>query len=349
MSAAVEPEWPDVTVVIPVLDEERHLAAAVGMVLRQDYPGPFDVVLAIGPSRDRTQEVAESLAAADPRVRWVPNPSGRTPDALNAAIDHTTAEVIVRVDGHAEIGPGYIRRAVQEMRQVGADNVGGIMDAQGTTDFERAVACAMRSPLGVGNSRFHVGGKAGPADTVYLGVFRRETLTRAGGYDPHFSRAQDWELNHRIRQNGGLVWFTPDLRVTYRPRGTVKALAKQYYNYGRWRRVVAARHEGTINSRYLAPPVMVCASLAALIVGARWRPALLVPLGYAGGVVAGAWVIGRAETPRTRAILPLVIATMHWSWGVGFLSSPRRLRAAGELSPDPRDSPVRPVPAEPSS
>lgn len=347
MSDAPEQGWPDVTVVIPVLDEERHLAAAVGMVLRQDYPGPFDVVLAIGPSRDRTQQVAEALAAADPRVRWVPNPSGRTPDALNAAIAHTAAEVIVRVDGHAEISAGYIRRAVEEMRRVGADNVGGIMDAQGTTDFERAVACAMRSPLGVGNSRFHVGGQAGPADTVYLGVFRRKTLIRAGGYDPHFSRAQDWELNHRIRQNGGLVWFTPDLRVTYRPRGSVKALARQYYNYGRWRRVVAARHEGTINARYLAPPVMVCASVAALLAGLRWRRALLVPFGYAGGVLVGGWVVGRDEAPRARALLPLVIATMHWSWGVGFLSSPKRLRTSGEPVPSLAGTPGGPELTEP--
>lgn len=321
--------WPAVTVIIPVLDEERHLAAAVGMVLAQDYPGPLEVVLAIGPCRDRTQQVADSLAAADPRVRSVPNPSGRTPDALNAAIAVATGDVVVRVDGHAEIASGYIRRAVQELRRVDADNVGGIMDAQGTTDFEKAVACAMRSPLGVGNARFHVGGQAGEADTVYLGVFRREMLQRVGGYDPHFSRAQDWELNHRIRQVGGRVWFTPQLRVTYRPRGTIRALASQYFNYGRWRRVVAARHEGTINARYLAPPVMVLTTATATVVGLRWRPALLVPFGYLFGVTAGAVAISRGENARTRAWLPAVLATMHWCWGTGFLTSPRRLRSPG--------------------
>lgn len=264
---APDQPWPTVSVVIPVLNEERHLAAAVGMVLKQDYPGPVEVILAVGPSRDRTQEVADALAAEDPRVTCVANPTGRTPDALNAAIARSTSEVIVRVDGHAEIAAGYIRTAVAEMRRIGADNVGGIMDARGTTDFERAVACAMRSRVGVGNARFHVGGRAGEADTVYLGVFRRDTLNRVGGYDPHFTRAQDWELNHRIRAAGGRVWFTPQLRVTYRPRGSVRGLASQYLHYGRWRRVVAERHEGTINARYLAPPVMVVGTTLAGLAG----------------------------------------------------------------------------------
>ncbi len=334
------PDWPAVSVVIPVLNEERHLRSAVQMVLRQAYPGPLEVILAIGPSSDGTQEVADALAADDPRVRTVPNPSGRTPDALNAGIAVSRYDIVARVDGHAEIMPGYLARAVTELQRSGADNVGGIMDAQGTTDFERAVACAMRSPLGVGNARFHVGGGAGPADTVYLGCFRKATLQRVGGYDPHFSRAQDWELNHRIRRSGGLVWFTPDLRVTYRPRGTVKALATQYLHYGRWRRVVAQRHEGTINARYLAPPAMVVGTTLATLAGIsglppatgrtarRRRLALAAPIGYVAALVLGGAAISRGEPLAARALVPVALATMHWSWGVGFLTSPPTLRVA---------------------
>ena len=157
------------------------------------------------------------------------------------------------------------------------------MDARGSTDFEQAVACAMRSPIGVGSARFHTGGEPGPADTVYLGVFRRSALERVGGYDAHFARAQDWEMNHRIRESGGTVWFTPELRVTYRPRASVKALAKQYFHYGRWRRVVARHHEGTINPRYLAPPTMVVVTTAATVAGFLWAPAWAVPAAYAVG------------------------------------------------------------------
>lgn len=322
--ASLPPACP-VSVIMPILNEERHLRDAVAMILAQDYPGSLEVVLALGPSTDRTDVVAAELAAADPRVRLVANPTGRTPDALNAAIGASTGEVIVRVDGHAEIPDDYIRVAVVELLRVGADNVGGIMDAQGTTTFERAVAAAMRSPLGVGSSRFHTGGSAGEADTVYLGVFRRSALERVGGYDAHFARAQDWEMNHRIRETGGTVWFTPDLKVTYRPRASVKALAKQYFHYGRWRRVVARHHEGTINHRYLAPPTMVVVATAATVAGFFWRPAWAVPAAYAAGVLAGGAAITRGESAATRAVTPVVLATMHWSWGVGFLTSPRRL------------------------
>lgn len=317
--------WPSVSVIIPVLNEARHLADAVAMVQRQDYPGELDVVLAVGPSDDGTEEIAARISAADARVTTVPNPSGRTPQGLNAAIAAARGEIIVRVDGHSEIPPGYVRVAVAELRRVGADNVGGVMDAQGRTSFERAVACAMKSPLGVGGARFHVGGKAGRVETVYLGVFRREALERVGGYDVHFSRAQDWEMNHRIRQGGGIVWFTPDLKVTYRPRSTVRRLADQYFNYGRWRRVVARHHSGTMNVRYLAPPVMVVVVGTALA-GAVLEPRLLlIPLMYAGGVLLGGVVISQGESSPTRLLTPVVITVMHWSWGVGFLTSPRRI------------------------
>lgn len=314
-----------VSVIIPVLNEERHLRDAVAMVLAQDWAGPLEVVLAVGPSSDRTEEIAADLARGDDRIVVVDNPSGRTPDALNAAIRAARGEVIVRVDGHAEIPRDYISTAVDVLERTGADNVGGIMDAQGVTDFQRAVALAMRSPVGVGNSRFHVGGQAGPADTVYLGVFRRSALERVGGYDPRYERAQDWEMNHRIRQSGGLVFFTPDLKVTYRPRASVKALARQYFLYGRWRRVVARTHEGTINARYLAAPAMVAGVGGSTLVGLLWRPALAVPAAYALITTAAALAISRREDPGVRLRVPVVLGVMHWSWGIGFLSSPSDL------------------------
>ena len=322
--SAADPQ-PSVTVIMPILNEERHLRAAVDMILRQDYAGALDVVLALGPSTDRTDQVAAELVAAHPQVRVVRNPSGRTPDALNTAISASQGEVVVRVDGHAEIPGDYVRVAVEELTAVGADNVGGVMDAQGITPFQRAVACAMRSPIGVGNSRFHIGGDAGESDTVYLGVFRRSALARVGGYDPHFACAQDWELNHRIRESGGRVWFTPRLRVTYRPRGDALSLGKQYFYYGRWRRVVARYHEGTINLRYLAPPAMVLGVTAATVAAPVWPIAMSVPAAYGVGVVVGGLAMSRAESIGVRLRAPLALAVMRWAWGIGFLTSPRSI------------------------
>lgn len=326
--------WPGVSVVMPVLDEERHLRTAVAHILEQDYPGELEVVMALGPSTDRTDEVAGELAAADPRVRFVRNPTGATGAGLNLAVAAARHGIVVRVDGHAMLPRDYVRVAVQTLERTGADNVGGVMAAEGVTDFQRAVACAMTSPLGVGQARFHLGGEEGSVETVYLGVFRREALERVGGYDEAFLRAQDWELNHRIRSTGGTVWFTPDLRVSYRPRSTLRALARQYRNYGRWRRVVMAQHRGTASLRYLAPPMAVAAVTVGAVAGVvgsvggpGWLSAgLVLPAGYAVAVLAGSLVVGRGLPPRSRLWLPLVLATMHGSWGVGFLASPRSLR-----------------------
>jgi succinoglycan biosynthesis protein ExoA len=326
--AGLPSAYPGVSVVMPVLDEERHLRQAVTRVLEQDYPGPVEVVVALGPSRDRTDEVAGELAAEDPRVRLVANPTGATGAGLNRAVAATRHDVVVRLDGHALVPPDYVRVAVETLTRTGADNVGGVMAAAGDTDFERAVAAAMTSPIGVGQASFHTGGVEGPAPTVYLGVFRKEVLRRLGGYDESFLRAQDWELNHRIREGGGLVWFTPLLTVSYRPRSTLRALARQYRDYGRWRRVVMREHGGTASLRYLAPPVTVLAVVAGAAVGLTvWRPALLAPLGYAVGVLVGSALVGRGLPWAARAWLPVVLPTMHGSWGIGFLTSPRGLRA----------------------
>ncbi|MFC0549691.1 glycosyltransferase family 2 protein [Planotetraspora thailandica] len=318
-------DWPPISVIMPVLNEERHLREAVMQVLDQKYGGPIEVVISVGPSKDRTQEVAEAIAAEDPRVVVVANPTGRTPNALNAAVAASSNPIIARVDGHAMLPSDYLQTAVETLEETGADNVGGIMAAEGVSPFEQAVACAMTSKIGVGNARFHTGGEAGPADTVYLGVFRRSALDRVGGYDEHFQRAQDWEMNHRIRETGGLVWFQPRMRVSYRPRPNVRALAKQYFHYGRWRRVVSRTHQGTINLRYLAPPTAVLGIVLGLVATPFFWPAILIPVAYVAAILAGSALTGRQLKPAALVRLPLVYATMHLSWGTGFLTSPRRL------------------------
>ena len=320
--AAGRTAYPPVSVIMPILNEEAHLAEAVGSVLAQDYPGGMEIVVAVGPSWDRTREVADALAGADRRVVVVDNPTGRTPDGLNAALARTSHEIVVRMDGHGVLSDGYLRRAVEVLEETGAANVGGLMLAEGTNDMQQAVAVAMRSPLGMGGARFHVGGRAGPAETVYLGVFRRSWLRQVGGYDPAYARAQDWEMNHRIRQAGGVVWFTPELTVTYRPRGSFRELARQFYRTGRWRRQVMRQHPETVSARYLAPPVAVAALAVSTVGGLAWRPLWLLPLGYAAAVTGGGAWIAREEPAGVLARMPAVLATMHLTWGAGFLRGP---------------------------
>ncbi|NHN54615.1 glycosyltransferase family 2 protein [Calidifontibacter sp. DB0510] len=323
---------------MPILNEERHLAESVAAITEQDWDGPLEIILALGPSTDATDDVARRLAASDPRIRLVDNPTGLTPEALNLAIGQAAYDIVARVDGHGLLSPGYLRTAATTLAETGAANVGGIMYAEGTTPFERAVACAMKSRIGVGGARFKLGGQAGEAETVYLGVFDRGWLQRVGGYDTRFRRAQDWEMNWRLRALGGTVWFTPQMRVTYRPRGTFATLASQYFQYGTWRRVVARRHKGSINARYLAPPVAVAAIAVGAVGGLVWRPLWLVPAAYLTAIAAGGWAISQGEPAKVRALVPPVLATMHLAWGAGFLTS--RVRLAEDVQDPPSNGPL---------
>ena len=319
---------PDLSVILPVLNEANHLAAAVNAILAQNYQGKFEVILAIGPSSDATHQVATDLAQADSRVIVVDNPTGKTAAGLNIALAKSKAPIIVRVDGHAEIPNNYFSIAVELLRETGAVNVGGLMGAIGKTKFEKSVARAMRSPLGVGAAKFHTGGGAGEVDTVYLGCFLREALMEIGGFDERFIRAQDWELNFRLRERGGKIYFDPRLEVTYRPRPNLAALAKQYFEYGRWRRVVSRKHAGTINYRYLAPPFALLGTIASLISGLVISPFLFIPAGiYAGFTLVAGMLLGKGLVEKIT--MPAVLFTMQMAWGAGFVTSPKSLVPQG--------------------
>jgi succinoglycan biosynthesis protein ExoA len=316
---------PAVSVILPVLNEEPHLEESVSAILSQYYLGVFEVILALGPSRDRTDEIARALAAGDSRVKLVANPTGKTAAGLNLAIATSNSPIIVRVDGHAKIPNNYLSLAVEILRKTGAVNVGGVMAAEGVTNFEIAVARAMRSALGVGSSRFHTGGEAGEVDTVYLGAFRREAINAVGGFDERYTRAQDWELNYRLRKNGGKIYFDPRLQVTYRPRPNLRKLAKQYFQYGRWRRVVSRSHSGTINLRYLAPPFTLIATLISLFLGLLINPIFYLPAAIYGFflLISSALI---AKSVREFILLLAIIPTMHFAWGAGFITSTKALR-----------------------
>lgn len=323
---------PSVSVIIPVLNEERFLKQSVQAILNQNYSGELEVILALGPSKDQTDKIAQELSQ-DKRIKLVENPSGKTASALNNAIKKSNFDIVVRLDGHAIVDNEYIRNAVKTLLDTGADNVGGLMFAQGTNSFEKSVAAAMRSKFGVGNAPFHVGGKSGEVDTVYLGTFRKSALQRVGYFDESFIRAQDWEMNYRIRKTGGKIWFNPELVVTYRPRKNLRELARQYFEYGQWRKQVTKTYPETVSLRYLAPPITISGLfvgflfvLISQITNIQWLQIGWLAPGVYLAVILLAFVSIKSKLSMvSRLYLLLVLPTMHLSWGVGFLKGSKRL------------------------
>ena len=316
--------FPPVSVILPILNEERDLSNCISAILQQDYPSNIEVILALGPSKDKTTQIAEKLSELDSRIKLVNNPTGQTAAGLNLAIKASSYEIICRIDGHSEISNNYVKTAVEILQQKNAVNVGGLMHADSNTGLQRVIAQAMRSKLGVGSSKFHTGGSASESDTVYLGTYKKSAVIAAGGFDERYIRAQDWELNYRLRKNSGVIWFDPRLQVTYRPRSTFKKLARQYFQYGRWRRVISRQHKNTVNFRYLAPPVAVIINLLSVLFTFTINPIFITPfLIYLSTLIVGSLFIGRKVVDKL--LMPFVLATMHFFWGIGFITSPKKL------------------------
>jgi glycosyltransferase involved in cell wall biosynthesis len=296
----------NISFVMPVRDEEAYLRTAVESVFSQAVPGEMELVLAIAPSRDRTLEIAKELAVRFPGLQIVENPKGITPAALNLAIAKSKFEVVLRVDAHSELSAGYARLALEVLNETGAGNVGGMMVAKGKTDLQSAIAFAYNNRVGLGGGAFHVGGKAGPVETVYLGVFRKSVLDEVGGFSDTWVRGQDWELNQRIIKAGHQVWFDPRLQVGYYPRATLSELAKQFFKTGVWRGALTRENPADSAVRYWVPPGLVVASLFGLPLSLYLMAIVFYTLFF-------------TELPLAQKLrLMVVLPTMHFSWGVGF-------------------------------
>jgi succinoglycan biosynthesis protein ExoA len=324
---------PGVSYVMPVLNEREYVESAVRTVLSQDYAGEQELVLALGPSTDGTNEIVERLASEDARIDYVHNPNTDIPVGLNLAVAASANPIVVRVDAHSELAPGYTTRAVETLARTGAANVGGVMVASGKTPFQSAVARAYNSRFGLGGASYHAGGHDGPAESAYLGVFQRSVLTEVGGYDESLRRGEDWELNLRIREAGHAVWFDPELKVTYWPRENWRKLTRQFFTTGVWRGELVRRRPGQTPWRFFAPPLLVIAFLISIVGGTlqitgaiHWGKlsllAFMVHIGLLAYILLLIYlglIYENGKSWRDRWLFILVLPTMHLSWGAGFI------------------------------
>lgn len=310
---------PSITVVMPVLNEEAHLEASVQSILAQSYPSEIELIIALGPSSDDTNKIAKALAKKDKRIKLLDNERGLTTVGLNAAVKIAKHEYIVRIDAHSEPEPNYFQDGIRILLEQDADEVGGIMQAKGHSAFQKAVAYAYTSRWGIGAANYHIGGQAGEAESAYLGIFKKSALERVGGYDESIIRGEDWDLAQRIKRTGGKVWFSPQLKVTYWPRGRFSRLVKQFYSTGVWRGDLTRRDISAASKRYFVPPLLVLGLLVGLILLAFGQNIGILPAAaYLLGITLVA-VLAAGLSLKSRVALVAALAAMHLSWGWGFL------------------------------
>lgn len=297
------PELPTVTVAIPVYNEERYLGACLAAIDAQTYP-VAEILVVDGHSTDATR----AIALAHPRVRLLDNPRRIQAAALNIALETARSDVLVRVDGHCRIAPDYIERSVTALKTKGAAMVGGGMSPVVTKAAQRSIARAMASRAGAGPARFHVGGRGGWVDTVYLGVYSVEVARAVGGYREDVGVNEDYEFAVRVAAHGG-IWFDPDIRSEYVPRDSLCAVAMQFYRYGRSRAATVRIHPSSLQPRQLAAPALVLAFASPLRRWALGAYSLLLL------VIAAKESAADDGAPGMALVLPM----MHLPWGVGFL------------------------------
>jgi glycosyltransferase involved in cell wall biosynthesis len=308
-----------VDVIIPARDAAALIPDCLQSVEAQTHP-PGAILVVVGPSRDGSLEVARAAAALDPRIRVSENPPGDRASALNIALDalDPDVEAVAMVDAQSRLAPDYIERSEHVLAKTGAAVVGGPMRPVGRGIFGRAIAAALSSPIGVGDSSFHFEGQARDVDSVYLGVYRRSALDAAGRYDPTLLRTEDDDMNARIRAAGGRIHLDPAIRSTYLGRQTLSALFRQYLGYGHWKVALAAKRPDAIRPRHLVPALFVAALVGAGLVSVQvWPPAL--PLFVLAYFLALAMVgLFTAHVPlASRLVFPVAVATMHVGYGLG--------------------------------
>jgi succinoglycan biosynthesis protein ExoA len=313
---------PFVSVVIPIRQEEKYIAASIEAVLGQEFDGTCEVLVVDGMSTDRTREIVRAIGARDSRVRLLDNPGRIVPTAMNVGILAARGNIIVRIDGHCRIPRDYIASVLHAFRESGAECVGGAMVAEGEGYWGRVIAGATSSAFGVGGVRFHGHGQSRFMDTVYLGAYPKQVLFDVGLYDEEFVRNQDDELNCRVRSQGGKVFFTSRIWAAYTCRSTLRALASQYFQYGWWKVRLYRKHPHMIRVRHMFPSAFLLSLILPLVfIGwLGWR-VLLLPAGVLAlhaifGIVGG---IADGAAPEQVPGGELAFLVLHLSYGAGFL------------------------------
>src|ERR1700686_1882952 len=243
-----------VSVIVPCRNEIKFVRGLLESIIRQDVEDlNLEVIVADGMSDDGTRQILEQYTRTCPALRVIDNPGKIASTGLNAAIREASGEVIMRMDAHSEYAPGYIRKCVQILNETGADNVGGPALTRADGYMAEAIALAFQRKFANGGAKFHDARYEGYVDTVPYGCWRKSTLHRIGLFDESFVRNQDDELNLRITSAGGKIWQSPRIISWYRPRASLSAVFRQYFQYGFWKVAVIRKHRKPASWRHLVP------------------------------------------------------------------------------------------------
>jgi succinoglycan biosynthesis protein ExoA len=312
----------EISVLVPVLNEEFYIREAVARMCAQDFAGGLELIFLDGRSTDRTREILEEMAREDPRIRVLDNPERRTPHALNLGLEHARGRLIARMDAHTYYPSSYLSAGARRLARGDADWVSGPQLAEGIDKWSTRVALALTSPLGVGGAGFRRRmNEEVEVDSGFTGMWRREVLDLYGGWDERWPVDQDFELAARMRADGRRIVCIPEMAAAYIPRNSVKRLARQYWTYGYYRAKTSRAHPHSMRRSHVLAPGLALTILFSALAPKPLR--LLARLGigiYLLALLYSSFAVATAENRRDAATLPLVFSCMHLAAGFGFLA-----------------------------
>jgi len=328
---------PTVSVFVPCFNEERNMVRLLDSLANQTFPvAEMEILIVDGLSTDRTRAIIKKYMTRTPlpMIRILDNPDRFIPHALNIGVKNAQGDFLVRMDAHSIPAKDYVARCVEFLKNNPKSGVGGRIEIAvndyGTSYIGKSISVAASNPLGSGGASYRSGGKAGSVDTVPFCAFSKETFAKVGKYDETLLANEDYEWNTRLRKSGGTVWFDPEICSVYFARGTLRALSRQYVNYGFWKFKMLKRNPETIRLRQFLPVALLTFLILAsflTIVGIvmenpwlRWA-APVAFISYAGLVAVG---VAATISNKKWFLLPgvaLAIMVMHLSWASGFFGS----------------------------
>ena len=316
--------YPSVSLLVAVRNESDYIQDCISSIITQTYPvANLEVIILDGGSTDDTRQIIEGLITGYQNYRLVINPKGIQSAAWNLGIDISHGEIISIVSGHVILAPDYVAKAVETLQRTGADLVGGTTRAISTEVVGQAIALAMSSPFGVGGARHRYTEIEEETDSVFMGFCRRSLYEKIGNFDEELVRNQDDEFSYRLTKAGGRIVCYPEIISYYHTRSTLNSLWKQYFQYGLWKVRVLQKHPGQMLPRQFVPLAFVLAVIAGLLIAFLapwgWMPLTALVVAYLLANLAATVFTASKQGWRYFWLLPFAFATLHISYGLGFL------------------------------
>jgi len=322
-----EKDYPKVSFIIPVLNEEKTIKKCIDSILNLKYPqDKIEILIAEGPSKDKTHEIILEYARKNKNLKLMDNPTGNTSIGRNICIENSTGDMLMNYSGHViakenllEILALKLLNSSQKIVAVGCSNI----SPEKQNYIGKVSGTAFSSFMGgknffVQNAEFE---DERYSEHISFACYRKKPVNDVGNFDPEFWCGQDAELDLRLKKTGYKILFTPETKVFHFKRNTIKSLFRQMYRYGIARAKMIKKHPKTLKIIHLIGPGFI-AGIILLTILAIFQ---ILPIWFISLLVLSYILLSIISSLQTTKKPSIVISSIlfyfliHAGYGLGFI------------------------------